>query len=294
MATVVASRKSTRWIEGYERVAEVAAQLPDTRLVSVADRETDIAARMRCAQELLTPVDWLVRSAHNRSLDGGDKLWSKVLKTKDVGEIQFMMAARVGRKARTVKQVRRMKRVALPCGVAATCVIAKEVDPPVGVKPVEWRFRTNRVPHGHDDLVELVDWYSARWEIEIYFPILKNGCRVEELQLAAVDCTERALALFMIVAWRIAYLMRVGRTCPDLDAVLFFGPDEIHGGHLLIKKRMPEGVERLNAVLRLVAQRGGFFVRTGDDEPGAKIIWQGLERVMKAADTLRGLRHEAA
>lgn len=41
------------------------------------------------------------------------------------------------------------------------------------------------------------------------------------------------LALLLVVAWRIAYLMRSGRTCPDLDAALFFNPDEIHGAYLL-------------------------------------------------------------
>ena len=44
--------ESARWIEGYERVAERAAQLPDTRLVYVADRESDIIALMLRAQDL--------------------------------------------------------------------------------------------------------------------------------------------------------------------------------------------------------------------------------------------------
>ncbi len=30
---------------------------------------------------------------------------------------------------------------------------------------------------------------------------------------------------YMVVAWRIARLMRLGRTCPDLDASLFFDAD---------------------------------------------------------------------
>lgn len=287
-------KESTRWIEGYERIAELAAQLPNTRLVYVADREADIEALMCRAEELGTPADWLIRSTHDRCLDGGGKLWDKVLKTKAVGEIQFMMAPRDGQKARTVKQTLRMKRVKLPCGVTVTCVIAKEVDPPAGVTPVEWRLLTNRTPADHDELVELIDWYRARWEVEIYFNILKNGCCVEELQLGTLERIERALALFMIVAWRIAYLMRMGRTCPDLDAALFFDPDEIHGAYLLMKKRMPEGAQKLNVVLRLVAQCGGFLARKSDGEPGAKTIWQGLERVMTAAETLRGLRHEAA
>nr|WP_244145460.1 IS4 family transposase [Paraburkholderia mimosarum] len=57
---------------------------------------------------------------------------------------------------------------------------------------------------------------------------------------------------------------------------------------------MPEGAQKLNVVLRLVAQCGGFLARKSDGEPGAKTIWQGPERVMTAAETLRGLRHEAA
>jgi len=287
-------QESARWLEGYERTAELAPELPDTRLVYVADREADITALMQRAEELGTPVDWLIRSTHDRSLDGGEKLWPKVLKTEAVGEIQFVMAAREGQKARTVKQALRMKRVTLRCGLAVTCVIAKEIDPPAGVKPVEWRLLTNRIPAGRDDLVELIDWYRSRWEIEMFFHVLKNGCRVESLQLATVERIERALALFMIVAWRIAYLMRMGRTCPDLDAALFFDPDEIHGAHLLMNKRMPKGVPKLNEVLRLVAQLGGFLARKGDGEPGAKTIWEGLQQVMASAETLRALRREAA
>jgi len=169
-------KESTRWIEGYERIAELASKLPTTRLVYVADREADIAELMRRADELGTPADWLIRSTHNRSLDDSEKLWQKVGKTDVAGEIQFVMAARAGQKARMVKQALRMKRVTLRCGLTVTCVIATEIDSPVGVKPVEWRLLTNRIPTGRDDLVELIDWYRARWEVEIYFHVLKNGC----------------------------------------------------------------------------------------------------------------------
>ena len=55
-------KESTRWIESYERVAEQAATLPDTRLVYVTDREGDIAALMDRADELGHPADWLIRA----------------------------------------------------------------------------------------------------------------------------------------------------------------------------------------------------------------------------------------
>ncbi len=58
------------------------------------------------------------------------------------------------------------------------------------------------------------------------FNVLKNACRVEALQLSQMERVEKALALYMVVSWRIARLIRVGRTCPELDASLFFAADE--------------------------------------------------------------------
>jgi hypothetical protein len=43
----------------------------------------------------------------------------------------------------------------------------------------------------------------------------------------------RALVLYMLVSWRIARLMRLGRTCPELDASLFFEADEIRGAGIV-------------------------------------------------------------
>jgi hypothetical protein len=84
--------------------------------------------------------------------------------------------------------------------------------------------------------------------------------------------------------------MRKGRTCPELDASLFFDPDEIRGAYLLAKKKMPAAPPTVNEVVRLIAQIGGFLARKGDGEPGAKTIWRGLDRVLSAAETLRALR----
>ena len=47
--------------------------------------------------------------------------------------------------------------------------------------------------------------------VESAMTVLKTGCRVEALQLASLPKIERALALFMVVSWRIARLMRLGQ-----------------------------------------------------------------------------------
>lgn len=291
-----APKESTRWIEGYERVAEMAAALPATRLVYVADREADLVEMMRCAQTLGTPADWLVRAKHNRCLPEGEKLFSHTCAGAPLGEIVFTLGARDGQKAREVRQQLWARPVQIAAGksgaVAATCLVAREIGAPAGIKPVEWRLLTNRAAPALADVVELIDWYRARWEIELFFHVVKNGCRVEALQLSSIERIERALALFLVVAWRIAHLMRTGRTCPNLDATLFFDPDEIRGAYLLTKKKPPNNrPPRLNEVLRLIATLGGFLARKGDGEPGVKTIWLGMQRVMDAASTIQALRN---
>lgn len=286
-------KESLRWIEGYDRLAELAPQLPNTRLVYVADREADMLPLMMRAQALHTPVDWLVRAAHNRCLPDGDKLWQQTCTGEPIGQIEFAMPARHGVKARTVRQHLWVRHIELPAGkgnqVSATCLIAREYDAPSGAKPIEWRLLINRNAETAAAVVELIDWYRARWEIEILFNVLKNACRVEALQLGAIERIERALALYLVVAWRIAHLMRLGRTCPDLDATLFFDPDEIEAAYLL-REKTPPPAPRLNEVLRQIACLGGFLARKGDGEPGVKTIWLGLQDVYVAVKTIRLLR----
>ncbi|WP_197386457.1 IS4 family transposase [Ralstonia pseudosolanacearum] len=286
-------KESLRWIEGYERVADLAASLPGTRLVYVADREADMMALMQRAQELGTPADWLIRAAHDRALPEGVKLWAATTEGEAVGEIAFTMGSRHGVRAREVRQHVWLRRVELPADqgqrVTATCLVAREFGAPAGTKPIEWRLLTNRAATTLQEAIELIDWYRARWEIEMLFNVLKNGCRVEALQLGAIERLERALALYLVVAWRIVHLMRMGRSCPDLDAELFFDPDEIRGAYLLRRAKQPAR-PKLNEVLRLIASLGGFLGRKGDGEPGAKAIWLGLKDVHVAAKTLQALR----
>jgi hypothetical protein len=286
--------ESVRWIEGYERVAEHAADLPTTRLVYMADREADMVALMARARDLGTPADWLLRAKHNRALPDGSKLWPTVTAGAALGEVRFTMPARRGQKARPVRQQLWSSRVQIKVSgrdtLEATCVIAREIDPPAGTKPLEWRLLTNREAPDFERAAELIDWYRARWEIELFFHVLKNGCRVEALQLATVSRLERALTLFMIVSWRVARMMRLGRVAPELEAVLMFDRDEWEAAFILNKKRPPKRPPKLQEVVRLVAMQGGFLGRKCDGEPGVKTIWLGLQRVAACVEGLRFAR----
>lgn len=291
--------ESTRWVESYERIAQHARDLPQTRLVCLGDRESDMLDLMVKARDLGYPADYVVRCQHNRVLPGkAGKLWAAVAQGELLGQVSFEMPRGRGRRARTVTQEIRAKRINLSDGqggtLEVTCLFAREMGAPVGCQPVMWRLLTNRTVDTLAQATELIDWYRARWEIEMFFLILKEGCKVEQLQLEDVERLEVALALYMVIAWRINRLMRLGRTLPEMPADVVFSVDEWHAAFILNKKPIPKQVPTLNTVIRLIARRGGFLGRKHDGEPGATTLWRGLREVAIFVDGVRYARSHAA
>jgi hypothetical protein len=139
-----------RWSEGCARVAELAGEMPETRLVYVADREAFIWELLVRARDLGTPADWLLRSKHNRAPPEGGRLWAKVLSSPALGEIRFTRPGGRERTARGVRQALYAQRLTLSDGqrgtFAVTFLIAREIAPQPSVKPIEWRLLTNRAP----------------------------------------------------------------------------------------------------------------------------------------------------
>lgn len=288
--------ESSRWLEGYRQVAEMASRLPGTRLVYVADREADIGALIGGADQQKTPADWLIRSTHNRKVASEDaKLWDGFTPDHQVGSVVFSLPARDNQPCREVEQTLSVRRCQIKTkqgNIQVTAVLAEEENPPTGCPPVEWRLLTNRSIGNAEQVAELVDWYRARWEIEMFFHVLKTGCKVEALQLSTIDRVERALALYMLVAWRVLRLMRLGRTCPDLSCELFFSREEWQAAHWVARKPLPAEPPALNAMIRMVAGFGGFLGRKQDGEPGVKTLWTGLQRLMDFAAGIQAFREQ--
>ena len=169
-----------------------------------------------------------------------------------------------------------------------TCVIAREAGAPPEQKTIEWRFLTNREVVTLEEAAQLIDWYRCRWEIETLFHVLKNGCRIEALQLGHIKKLEVALAIYLVVAWRLAHLMRLGRVQPDLPASAVFDQTEWQAAWLLAEKPPPKKMPSVRDVVRRIAMLGGFLARKGDGEPGVKTLWQGFARL---SSFVKGIEH---
>lgn len=101
---------------------------------------------------------------------------------------------------------------------------------------------------------------------------------METLQLGHIDKIELALAVYRVVAWRLAHLVRLGRTHPDLSACEWFSEAAWKGVYLLAEKEPPSTPPNLREKIRQIAMLGGFLGRKCDGEPGIKTLWLGFAR----------------
>lgn len=279
-------KESLRWVEGYRRVCDWQSTLPQTRLVYVADGDSDLFELFEEGET--GEASWLIRASQDRALVGGGLLKATIREAEVLGTLEFDLPGNAQRTPRHVVQTLRAARVKLrppyrpdkklPV-VEVTAILAWEEDPPEGTEPIEWLLLTNLAVADAEQAEEKVQWYVCRWQIEIYFRILKSGCRVEELQLQERDRLEVALALYMIVAWRVLYLIMLGRTLPEISCEVVLAPEEWKAVYLVTQKKVPPSQPPpLQQMLVLIATLGGFLARKGDGPPGPKALWIGLQR----------------
>ncbi len=285
----IEEKESIRWLEGYQRVCELQVQTPDTQLVYVGDREADIYELFVEGQQAPAPAaEWLIRAEHNRKLADGGKLWEAAAQSPVLTEVEFDMPATKQRKARHIVQTLQAVRVTLKApyrtgealpNVDVTVLLAKEVNPPADEDPILWWLLTSMPIDTAEQAVEVLQGYLCRWQVEIFFKILKSGCNVEELQLEHLDRLEPALAFYMIIAWRVLYLTMLGRTCPELPCNVVFADEEWQAVYLVAKRQAPPEIPpSLNDMIRMIAGFGGFLNRNGDGFPGPQTLWIGLQR----------------
>lgn len=283
-------KESVRWIDGFARVNALAETLTDTRLTYIADREGDIYDLFVEAPCPERGADWLVRVQHTeRMLTDGRKLRAVLDAAPVLSEVSFERPAAKGRRARTVHQQIKAVRVTLKppprpdrtlAAVTVTALLATEPHPPAGKDPLEWLLLTNLPVETAEQAAETLSWYLCRWQIELYFKVLKSGCRVEQLQLETRERLEPALAFYMIIAWRVLFLTMLGRDCPQMPCDSVFAEEEWKAVYLVTQRKAPpEKPPSLDTMVRMVATLGGFLNRKGDGFPGSKTLWIALQRI---------------
>ena len=110
--------------------------------------------------------------------------------------------------------------------------------------------------------------------------VVKSGCRVEQIQQRFDFRIKPVIVLYLIVAWRLLYVMRLGRACPDLPCDLVFDANEWQPVVVVLKGRAALAHKpTLGEMVLMVGELGGHVRRKNDPQPGMQSMWIGFMRV---------------
>ena len=298
----IEEKESFRWLQGYRLACTLALACPNTRVVSLADREADIYdIFVEAQQQTGRRADYVIRAKEDRSTlernpEAGPSAYHKV--RAEVGRSTLLatrtveLPATPKRKARAATlEVRAMTvqvkpphaRSRLP-SVTVNVVLVEEIGGPGDGTDVSWLLITTLPIATIDEVLRVVDYYVARWSVEIYFRVLKTGCRVEEIRLETNQRLKNCLAFYNIIAWRVLYLTYMNRTSPTLPCTAMFDDAEWKSVWRVVKKQpLPQSPPTLSEFMKLLTRLGGYNNRATERAAGPQPIWIGLRRMLDFA-----------
>ena len=290
----IEEKESFKWLESFEASERFQEELgaSEAKVISVFDREGDVFEVLQRAVRSGTRSGLLVRANWDRRVEHPQKyLWSFMEAQPVAGTRTITVPRRPGDKARLADlEVRfaevtvlapRDRKVEDRTPVSIFCVHAIEVDPPAHAEQICWMLFTTEPVRSFEDASTRIQWYTCRWMVELFFKILKSGCKVEERQLETAERLKRCLAVDCIVAWRVLYLTTIGRQVPDLPCTVVFEEHEWKGVWAFVHRSatVPEETPKLQEMVRLLGRLGGHLGRKQDKQPGAMTLWRGLQRL---------------
>ncbi len=296
--------KTGRWLEGYRNCAALGRDLPEGRVVCVMDREAD-AFEVFETQQAHPDADILVRGKQTRRVAavhayGATGPATSVRKALQAAPVLGTLIVALDRLTPRPKRSKRPAKAARTARCATLTVRAQTVElaptspknqgkppirlqavmveeerTPVDAVPIRWLLFTTLPTDTLEDCRTLVGYYARRWRIQDWHRILKSGCKVEELENRSADRLARAVAINLVIAWRIHLMTLLGRDHPDLSPDILFSELEIKALKAFAARQRYAPPDTLATAVLTLARIGGHIHRTRGPPPGTMVIWRG-------------------
>ena len=293
----IEQKESIKWLRSFRKVAEVQKLCPETMLVSMGDRESDVYELFMEASKDPAGPRLLARAEQTRDRKAEDQyLWDHMVGKPVAGRLLVHIPRRGPRKARDAWVDIRFAKVELapplrcaselPIRVWAVYVLEDVQDSVEPIDPAEWMLLTTVEVNDFADAQKVTEWYAARWGIEVYHRTLKSGCRIRDRQFEAADRLETCLGVDMVVAWRIYHMTMLGRETPEVPCTAFFKDVEWKALCCYVNKTPvpPEEPPSMRKAIAMVGAMGGHLGRKSDGPPGTQVLWRGLQRLDTAIE----------
>ncbi|MGB3223987.1 MAG: IS4 family transposase, partial [Desulforhopalus sp.] len=256
-AIPIEEKETFVWLEHHRDLVALSAKLSRTRLVHVCDREADFF-ELFDEQRRNPGVDLLVRAQYNRcTVEEPFKLFETARQVPVASRIQINIPrqsvrpkkskqkAKPARPGRLADMAIRYIRVQLKPAryhsdkdpIELWLVHAVEEHPPADTEAVEWFLLTTINITSAANAEQCLRWYIRRWRVEDWHRVLKSGCGIEDLAHETAERLRRAIAINLVIAWRIMLMTLLGRETPELPAEILFSDLELRTLQAYEKKK---------------------------------------------------------
>lgn len=296
-------RDSYKWIKSYKSLVEHQKSREDNvHFVSICDREGDnyelFHEHYKNSQTMEFPPDILVRAKNNRKLAPKSQyLWDFMEQIEIHAEYEITVPRKKGQKERRTNLEVKFSEIVIksPLGrplsdgklpeLKLYAIYCNESEKTLikGEDAISWMLLTTMPVNNFEEAQEKINWYVNRWLIERFFKCLKSGCKTENRQLKDVNRLKSVIILDCIIAWRVLFLILVGRENLELKADILFKKEEWEALHIRIEKEAnpPNEIPSLQTVIIQIAKLGGFLARKGDGFPGEVTLTRGLRKLQE-------------
>jgi len=294
----IEEKESFKWIRALKKTTTVAST-ESTSVIHIADREADIYELFCEASRSAT--SYIVRANHDRKVNkstrrsnSGENLWDFIAKETPVGTTSVRVSGKQDQIERdavcdvsfssftlTAPTQKTSTKDSYLEDTSLTAISVKESCPPVNCEAIEWVLLTNLPVTDLGGALQIITWYSYRWQIEVFHKILKSGCTVEHCRLGTADRLERFVTLMSVVAWRMHWLTIISRQAPETPCTAVFSDSEWKS-ICMFKSKDASLVQKpptVRELVRMIAGLGGYLGRKGDGEPGPQTLWRGWQRM---------------
>jgi Domain of unknown function (DUF4338)/Transposase DNA-binding len=269
----IEQKESYRWLRTIEQLREISQWAPDTELIAVGDRESDLFELFDYRRRKARHLHLLVRARYDRCLeDEPRKLFAHLEALAVMGQAHLAVPRQREKKAkpsqpgrialppRRAKVQLRWDKVTISAPKTAQtrqlpamelyALLLSELDAPKGAKPLRWVLLSTVPIQSRKQALRCLRWYTRRWRIEEWHRVLKSGCRIEAHQHQSAAKLARAIAIDTVIAWRVMLLTLLGRQAPQMRCELIFDPWEC---------RLLEQLQPLVAPETMRGQKKGLY-----------------------------------
>jgi hypothetical protein len=245
----IEEKESYRWLRTIEQLREISEWAPETELIAVGDRESDLFELFDYRRRRARNIHLLARARYDRCLEESSrKLFEHLQALPLMAQATIAVPrqrekkgkpskpGRISLPARAAKVQLRWAKVTISAPLTTQtrhlapvelhALLLTEVHPPKDATPLRWILLSTVPIESRKQALRCVRWYTRRWRIEEWHRVLKSGCRIEAHQHQSAAKLARAIAIDTVIAWRVMLLTLLGREAPTMRCELVFEPWE--------------------------------------------------------------------